>query len=142
GAARFKITPGEKFRVVLPPVKRRAGARMALIAIGEHHQRPIRMRPPGPGNYAHGAPPQEHCGLGTIEVLVDNSQRLTLNMEKHMPRFTVATLAALVTISVAFAFPATAQVRGKTPPALAKKISKPVSPDLVATLKKASEAGL
>jgi hypothetical protein len=61
-------------------------------------------------------------------------------------RYTFAALGVVAALSLLFftASPAHAQRggNGKTPPAMAKKIGKPISPDLIATLKKASQAGL
>lgn len=59
-----------------------------------------------------------------------------------MSRIVLGTFAAVAAVSLALALPATASAQGRTPPELAKKIGKPVSSDLVATLKKASQAGL
>lgn len=66
-------------------------------------------------------------------------------METHMPRLFIAVFAAIA-VSFAFAVPAQAGAFGsgqsKTPPQLAKKLNKPVSKKLMATLKQASKKGL
>ncbi|MGH8162553.1 MAG: DUF929 family protein [Gammaproteobacteria bacterium] len=60
-----------------------------------------------------------------------------------MARSLTITIAALAGALFAFAAPvALAAGNGQTPPKLAKKLNKPVPADLIATLKKASTAGL